>query len=243
MTRIKMIGLAVVAVFAVAVVAAATASAKNPVLVTAGGTAVTNLSVTSKNVGAGEPTLQEAGGGKVNCKGGESDKGTVTSTLEGEGMTSGTATVTFKECESAAGKCANTATAGEITGTVSTLLVWVGKESSKTIGILVSILPYTGAGRGKNALLSFKCGTAKILTDVEGSFIATTNKKIGEAGLTSKLIATQAGGAQTHKAYTENKVEGSNNLFSSTGGAAFEESAEEIESEETYTTSVKIIEA
>lgn len=242
MTRIKTIGLAILAVFAIAAIASAAASAaKNPVLVNSKGEVVTNLPVTSKSVGAGEPTLQPVGGAKINCPGGETDSGKVSSTLEGTGMTSGTATVTFTKCESAAGKCSNTATSGEITGTVSTLLVWVGKESSKTVGVLVSILPYTGAGRGLNQLLKFKCGTVPV--NVEGSFIALTSKKLNELFTTSVLIAKQAGGVQEDKKYTENGIEGINTLFSSSGGGAFAEAGEEIESEETYTTSVKVIEA
>jgi hypothetical protein len=245
MTRIKMIGLAILAVFAIAAIASAAASAaKNPVLVNSKGEVVTNLAVTSKaiNVATAIPTLQPVGGAKIECKA-ETDSGKVSSTLEGTGMTSGTATVTFTGCESAAGKCSNTATSGEITGTVSTLLVWVGKESSKTVGVLVSILPYTGAGRGLNQLLKFTCGTAKVPVNVEGSFIALTSKALNELFTTAVLIAKQAGGVQEDKKYTENGIEGTNTLFSNSAGGAFVESGEGIESEETYTTSVKVIEA
>jgi hypothetical protein len=245
MTRIKTIGLAILAVFAIAAIASAAASAaKNPVLVNSKGEVVTNLAVSSKGINTATviPTLQPVGGTKIECAA-ETDTGKVSSTLEGTGMTSGTATVTFTGCLSTVGKCQNTATSGEITGTVSTLLVWVGKESEKKPGILVSILPYTGAGRGLNQLLRFTCGTAKVVVNVEGSFIALTNRALNELFTTAVLIAKQAGGVQEDKKYTENGIEGTNTLFSSSGGGAFAEAGEQIESEETYTTSVKVIEA
>jgi hypothetical protein len=243
MRCIRMFGLTAVVVLAVAASSSGVALAsQNPVLVTGGGGAVNNLEVTSKSKSGTEPTLQTTGGQKVTCKE-EIDSGRVTTTLAGEGMTSGTATVTFTGCESAAGKCKNTNTSGEITGTVSTLLVWVGKESEKKPGILVSILPFTGAGRGLNQLLQFRCGTAKIPVNVEGAFIALTSSTLdGAASLKLTLIATQAAGVQVDKKYTENGRELLTFLYSSSNGGAFEESGEGIESEETYGEAVHIVE-
>src|ERR1700691_2166285 len=155
MTRIKTIGLALIAVFAVMAVTAASAMGanSNPVLLKSNGEAVTNLSVTSSG---GESFLQATAGtkAKIECKT-EKSTGTATTKLEGNGMTSGSGTVTFTGCKNAAGKCSNKAT-GEITGTVSTLLVWVGSQANKTIGVLISILPYTGIAGSQNQLLSFK---------------------------------------------------------------------------------------
>jgi hypothetical protein len=240
MTRIKMIGLAIMAVFAVLAVASASAvAAENPVLVNSAGGAVTNVSVkgTDPTVSRLKPTA--TGTATVECASEESAT-TLTTTLAGTGMTSGTSKVTFKKCKTAAGKCANTGTE-EITGTVSVLLVWVGKESEKKPGILVSILPYRGnPGSGTNQLLSFKCSGA--LVDVEGSFIALTSSALNELSTTSKLIAKQKEGVQEDQKYTENGVEGTNSLYSNQGGGPFGPAGEEVETEETYTTSVKIIE-
>jgi hypothetical protein len=63
----------------------------------------------------------------------ETSSGTLSTKLEGPGMTSGSGTVKFTGCKTAAGGCENTGAAGskEITGTVSSLLVWVGKESGR----------------------------------------------------------------------------------------------------------------
>jgi hypothetical protein len=226
---------------AIAMMVSATAlAAKNPVLVKSNGEAVTNLAVTGKSLT--EPMSETVGGAKISCRA-ATGTGNVSTTLAGDGMTSGTGTVTFTGCESAAVKCENTATSGEITGTVSTLLVWIGKESSKTIGILTSILPFSGAGRGKNALLSYKCGTAKVLVDVEGAAIGSTNRRLGEAFTQGIGIAKSSGGVQEDQAYTENGVEGSVSYFSSEGGGAFEQSAGSGETETAYGTIVKVIEA
>jgi hypothetical protein len=240
MTRIRMVWLSVLAVCAAAAITAAAASAfTNPILVKSNGEAVTNVSVTSKSAAASIPTLQRVGGGKVECAA-ETDTAKLSTS---GGMTSGTATVKFTGCTGAAGNCQNTATTGEITGTVSVLLVWVGKESNKTIGLLISILPYSGSPGSQNGLLSYRCGTAKVLADRQGSFIALTNKKLNELFTTGKLIATQAGGVQKDLKYTENGVEGTNTLYANEAGGTFEQTGEELESEETYSTSVKVVES
>jgi hypothetical protein len=220
MTRIKMIGLAIVAVFAVMAVASASALAvENPVLVNSSGSAATNVSVTGKQTGTSVPTLQTTapGAAQVECASSESSA-TLNTSLAGTGMTSGNGTVTFKKCKTAAGKCANKGTE-EITGTVSILLVWVGKESNKTVGILISILPFTGSPGSQNGLLSFKC--SGVLVDVQGSFIALTNKALNVLSTTALLIAKATNGSQQDLTYTENGVTGTNPLYSNSGGGAF----------------------
>jgi hypothetical protein len=235
-----MIGLAIMAVFAVFAIAATSAvAAENPVLVNSAGGAVTNVEVKGT---AGESFLQstETGGPKIECTS-EASTAKLTTTLTGTGMTSGSSTVTFKGCKSAAGKCKNTATEGEITGTVSVLLVWVGTEANKTIGVLISILPYTGTPGSQNGLLSFTCSGT--LSDVQGSFIALTSRKLNELFTTGTLIARLKGeGKQEDKTYTENGITGTNTLYSKKGAGAPFESGEDIENAETYTTSVKVIE-
>jgi hypothetical protein len=243
MTRIKMIGLAIMAVFAVFAIAATSATAaKNPVLVNAKGEAgAFHVSGTSNGTSFLESSVE--GTPRIECAT-EASTATLTTTLEGDGMTSGQSTVTFKTCKTSAGKCSNTATTGEITGTVSVLLVWVGKETNKTVGVLISILPYTGTPGSQNGLLSFVCSGT--LSDVQGSFIALTNKKVlGAAFTVATLEAREKGkGKQEDKTYTENGVEGTNSLYSKTGLAgAPAEASETVENEETYTTSVKVIES
>jgi hypothetical protein len=250
MTRIKMIGLALLAVCAVVAVAAASAmAAENPVLVKSNSEAVTNVAVSGASVAATSPTLQTTavGSAKIECTKGETSSGKLTTKLEspGTGMTSGSGTVTFKGCKTAAGGCENTGAAGskEITGTVSILLVWVGKESNKTIGLLFSILPFNGTAGSGNQLLSFLCSGE--LVDVQGSFIALTNQKLNVASTKASVIAKARAGAVGHQedlTYTENGVEGTNTLYSNANHGPFNVAAEEIETEETYSTIVKVIE-
>jgi hypothetical protein len=243
MTRIRMVGLALSAVFAVMIIASASAlAAENPVLVNKSGAAF-NGTVTSEQVTGTEPTLQTTatGAAQIECTT-EKDKATFTTTKTGTGMTTGVAKVTFTGCKiPVTGKCENTATTGEITGTVSTLLVWIKKESEKKPGILISILPYTGAGRGLNALLSFTCATQ--LVDVEGSFIAKSSREaLNEKFTTATLIAKSSSGKQELTEYTENGTEGTNTLFSNQNKGPFAKAGEGIESAETYSEEVEIAE-
>jgi hypothetical protein len=244
MTRIKMIGLVVVAVCAVMAVAAASAmAAKNPVLVYSNGTAATNVSTKGVEVAGGIPTLQTTavGGAQFECST-LSSVGTLNTTLEGDGKTSGAGTLTFTKCKTAAGECENKgAGTKEITGTVSILLVWVGKESNKTIGLLFSILPFSGTPGSQNGLLSYVCSGA--LIDVQGSFIALTKTKIGELSTSGSVVAKATEANQEDLTYTRNGVEGTNTLYSNSAGGAFAKAGAEIETEETYSTSVKVVEA
>jgi hypothetical protein len=89
MTRIRMVGLVAVAVLAAMIVASASALAENPVIVTSSGAAFSGT-VTSKSVSGSVPTLQTTatGAAQVECSA-EKDRGTLTTTKAGEGMTSG----------------------------------------------------------------------------------------------------------------------------------------------------------
>lgn len=237
MTRIRMVGLAIVAVFAVSMVASAVAgAAENPVLLNSTGGAVTNETFTGKDTTVSLLRSTALLSGAMECATSES-AGTVSTTTAGDGMTSGVASVTFKKCKTSAGKCANKGTE-EITGTVSVLLVWLGPEADKTVGVLISILPYTGGPRGTNALLSFVC--AGELIDVEGSLLALTSRKIGETFTTVVLNATQTGGAQVDQAFTESGVEGTNTLFSNQNHGAFASASEEVKNAETYASTVQV---
>jgi hypothetical protein len=244
MTRIKMIGLAVLAVCAVMAVAAASAmaAAENPVLVNAAGGAVTNVSVTGKSLEGTVPTWQTTatGAAKIECTKGETSSGKLTTKLEGTGMTSGSETVTFNGCKTAAGECENAgAGSKEITGTLSILLVWVGKESNKTIGLLFSILPYTGLPGSQNQLLSFVCSGE--LLDFQGSFITLTKQTINVASTKGSVIAKGTNGKQQDLTYTESGIEGTNTAYSDQNHGPFGVAAWELETEETYSTIVKVI--
>jgi|ERR1700677_3702631 len=241
MTRIRIIGLALGVVFAVMVVASASAlAAENPILVNSSGVAF-NGTVTGESKAGFVPTLQTTatGAAQIECTASKG-KGTVTTTKTGTGMTSGVGTVTFTGCKTAAGKCGNTATTGEITGTVSTLLVWVGKESAKKPGVLTSILPFTGANRGQNALLSFTCSSE--LVDVEGAFIAASSRALNEKFTTAIGVANATEGKQELTEYTENGKEGTNTLYSNQNHGAFSKAGESGEGLGTFSEEVEITE-
>jgi hypothetical protein len=249
MTRIRMVGLAVVAVFAVLGLAAASATAlnnENPVLVKSNGGAVSGISVKGKS--AGDAFLRSAltGSTSIECSSEES-VGTLSTTLTGNGMTSGTGTVVFKKCTIGTfAKCRNGVNAGEIVTTVSLLLVWEGKENSKTLAVLLSILPFAGLpGVTGNNQVSFLCSGT--LIDVQGSFIALTNRKVNELFTTLNFEARERSGAggkgvQEDLTYTENGVSTTNTLWIREGTGAFVTAGEEVTNEETYSTSVKVIE-
>jgi hypothetical protein len=244
MTRIKMIGLGVVAVFAVMalVAASAVAATENPVLVKSNGEAATNVSVTGASARTFFFESSGIGQGKVECES-VSSVGTVSTTLTGSGMTNGTESVTFKKCKTAAGECQNAGEGTkEIKNTVSTLLVWEGKENTKTVAVLLSILPFAGRpGVTGNNQVSFLCSGK--LIDVQGSFIALTSRPVNELFTTSVLKAKKrTTGIQEDVTYTENGVSTTNTLWTNESGGAFMVTSEETEPTETYSTSVKVIE-
>jgi hypothetical protein len=240
MTRIKMTGLAITVAFGLMAAASASAiAAENPVLVNSAGGAVTNLIVSGKDSAISFLQPTSVGAPKVECASAEGS-GTVSTTSVGTGETFGTGTVTFKKCKTAAGKCSNKGTE-EITGTAATLLVWLGKESEKKPGILSFAAPQSGTpGNGKGTLLSFKC--SGVLVDSEGGFLSLINRALGESFVVGLSIARQVAGAQEDQRYTENGIEATDSIFTSSGGGAFGPAGEEAESEGTFSTVVKIIE-
>jgi hypothetical protein len=240
MTRIKIIPLALSTVFVVVALASATARAsENPVLVTSTGAAF-NGTVSAKSLTGTTLSGTGAGDAQIECAT-DSGSGTVVTTKTGEGRTSGTGTDTLTGCKTAAGKCQNTSKSGEITGTISVTLVWLGKESEKKPGILTSILTLSSSpGNGKGALLSFLCSSE--LVDNEGAFLASLSRELNEKFTTIGVTAKQSGGIQDDKEYTENGKTGTDTLFTSVNHGAFDASGREGEGEATYSESVEMTE-
>jgi hypothetical protein len=240
MTRIRMVGRALTVVIAIIAVATAAAeAAENPVLAKPNGEAITN--VTATGLATGEAFAESSGGSraKVECSSSEGT-GTVSTTLSGTGETSGIGTVTLKGCKTSAFKCANRGTS-EITGTVATLLVWLGKESAKTVGILTYTAPQSATpGNGKGGLLSFKCSGE--LVDVEGGFLSLVNRTLNQTFTEGTATARQSDGIQQDKTYAFNGIEGTDSRFSNEGGNSFSQLRYEGEGEGEFSTVVKIIE-
>jgi len=245
MTRIRMVGLALVAVFAVAAVASASASAfTNPILLNAKGESV-KTTFTSASVAGTEPTLNVVGGAKVTCTG-ETSAGSVETTGTGvPRMTLGTSNVTFKGCQSGSNNCNSTGAAvGEIKNSVSVLLVWVGTEANKTVGVLLSILPLSAnPGNGAGAKVTFECGAAAKV-EVEGSFCAPVKPGIGVSGATITLQATQsANGVQSTQSCEDNGVvKTKEHLWSKLATeTTFKEASEVVEDVQTYKEKVEAV--
>ncbi len=226
MTRIKVLGLAVMAVFAFSAITATAAFAEAELKLEGGGSA-TGTSFTSKSEGSTKPVLQGvAEGTKITCKE-ETNKGTVT------GPTTDYATVVFTGCEAFGSKCQSGATAGEEVFTVSSKLGFIS-TSKKEYGILFAPSPAA----------KFECGATR-KGEVKGSFIASILKlegtkavELGVPFLTWTITGKQTKGVQSILSFAGG---GKEILESNINGAAFEQSGEEIEVLETFSKKVELV--
>ena len=223
MKRIRVIGLALVAVLAISAVASATASAAKPEFVFAG----IKKGLKGKS-GAG--TLETVSKEKVTCakstNGGEIEGGNGSKKVTG-------VVVTFTGCVSSGFKCSTTgAAAGEIvTKSLSGELGYINK-AAKTVG--VDLAP-TGGGE----FVEFNCAGGIVKVKVKGSVIGQitpVNKKV----LTTEhftLTFTQTSGKQAIE-----KFEGGlkDTLETSKNGNPFEGSAEAATAEVTGEETIEI---
>lgn len=227
MTRIRTVGLALVAVFAFSAIAVASASATEVELTKEGGTAASGVTYTSKSEPGTSPVLQSVkAGSKITCTA-ETNKGTVT------GPKTSTSTVIFTGCESSVTgkKCENTATVGEIVSTVVTKL-GVIVASSGEYGVLAEPSPAT----------KFECGATNKV-EVKGSFILSILKLDGNAvKLNTPFLTWDITGKQTKGVQNILKFEGGGNelLESAENGGAFEMAGEEIEALQTFSAKVEL---
>ncbi len=225
MTRMRVLGLAVVVVFAMSAITATVAFAEAELTLESGASA-TGTSFTSKSEGSTKPVLQGVTEGtKITCKE-ETNKGTVT------GPTTNYATVVFTGCEGFGVKCQSGATTGEIVTTVSSKLGFIS-TSKKEYGILFTPSPAT----------KFECGATRKV-EVKGSFIASILKLEGTKAvelekpfLTWTITGKQTKGVQSILSFAGG---GTECLESSTNGGAFEQSGEEVEVLETFSKKVEL---
>jgi hypothetical protein len=232
------------AMLALSAVATASASAyTNPILVNSKGKDVSKLKFTGVSEARPFPVVISRANisGAAECKK-ETTTGEVSTTGTGTAATtSGTATAIFTDCHLASlGKCTSSGkAAGEIESKVSLSLVWLDKESEEKPGVRESIVPMSAKpGNGEGAKLDFTCFGVSF--DTEGAFIASLSRQLNEEFTETVLTAKQAHAKQEYTKYTEEGKEGENNLFSSWGGAEFEEAAAQLEEEQqTYGEKVK----
>ncbi len=203
MTRIRLIMLSLLAVFAFGALAAASASAALPEF-----EGPFPNTFTSKS-GAGK--LQTVGGQEVTCTA-DSNTGSIT------GAKTDTANVTFTGCESVTlkAKCQSGANEGEIkTVELSSTLGYISK-AAKTVGI--DLKPKAG-----ELFASFECGGVKI--EVKGSVIGALTP-INTKTKSFKLKFKETAGKQE---VTKLEGEPTDVLMTSIAGGAFEESGESTE--------------
>jgi hypothetical protein len=157
MTRIRIIVLALFAVFATSAVAVATASAEEMAKLVS---AATKLETSTGFKGSGKKgTLETVAGNTITCT--ESKiEGKVTSLQESE------ATVTFKGCTAfSIVKCNSAkASAGEIVTKLSFYLGWEKKPETELV-VKATILPY------KTATVKLECGSTQELVVRGGAII------------------------------------------------------------------------
>jgi len=243
MQRLRLIGIVAVAALAICVGTAASASAfVNPILVTPKTGANAKVTFTSKSTGSAK--LTTVGGGTITCVK-ESSAGGLETTGTGEAReTKGESKVKFNECTAATGKCKTAGDAeGEITNTVSLLLVWLNKESEKKPGVLISILPVANEfGKGEGAKVEFTCGGVPIA--VEGSFCGKVSPALKTPTKTVTLEAkVESNGSQEFKKCTDNKVEKTNSLFSNTNKEGWKEAGQAVTDVQTESAEVEGIES
>jgi hypothetical protein len=223
MKRIRILGICLVAAFALSAVASTVASAE-PVFVTkavVGGAASSKIPI-SGTVGAA--FLESKAGTKITCTG-----GTFTGEITGSKSSANNVT-TFKGCESGGHPCEN-AGAGEII---------TKKLAAELQGISATLpgerLTDEVEGRG-GKLAEFTCaGVLKVI--VKGSLIgslsgaAGTSAKAAEEGklVTGKLTFAEAAGVQKYSKFSEGTTgdKESEQLESSVGGGAFEKSGQSV---------------
>jgi len=221
MKRIRMVALALVAVFAMTALASS-ASAAGPVFYTKAelGSTVTKTVGFKATLGAG--FLEAKGGTKIACK-----------TGSGSGETSGATTVVndkilFSECESGGLPCENVGS-GKIE--TKTLAGNIGNVvAAKTPGVR---LFSESAGRG-GVLAEFECGAGVFKAVVTGSVIGSTTGSgktpaEGKFAATLTLSYTESKGIQKYSKFIVGEGEaGEEQLEVSISGHAIEKSGQSV---------------
>ena len=249
MQRLKVLGLALVAVFAMSAVASATASAANPELVKEGkaGTALVKNIVTSKNKTGSAISLVTVSGTKITCTAftGKSTASTVKKTVK--------ATVKFTGCENTGTKVKckggpGAVNAGEInTNELEGELGYIS-SAEKTVGIELWPSSRTATEKEKHTFealfVEFECSVlakSKVKGAVIGQVAAASINKLIGTTETMGIDYAQTTGKQ--KVTKLEGVEGGTavHLNSSIDGSAFEESAEEATNLNSFEEQVELL--
>jgi len=217
MKRIRIVGLCLVAVFAISIAASSASAA--PVFYTKA--AIGEVGKTVPFTGTlGAAFLEAKGGTKITCTGG-------TATGEVTGPTTAKNNVTkFTGCETNGLKCEN-AGPGEI----------VTKKLQGTLGGITAALPglrLFDEGEGKGGKLAeFSCAGGAVPVIVKGSVIGSlsgasgTEPANGKFATSNKLSLAEAKGIQKYTKFTEGEG-GTEQLESSVSGNPYEPSGQSV---------------
>jgi hypothetical protein len=222
MKRMRIVGLALVAVLAMTALAASSASAYPPEFYTKAAVGTTAPSVAFTGT-LGAAFLEGKSGTKITCKAGTAVGEVVSNTKTENNVTK------FTGCETSGVPCENAA-AGEIdTNTLAGTLGGLNGPPSTKIGI--RLFSQSG-GRGAE-LAKFTCAGGTVAVSVKGSVIGelsgASGKTVFEAkfGTSQKLTFKESKGIQTYSKFTEGEA-GTEQLESSVGGGPYEDSGQSV---------------
>jgi hypothetical protein len=223
MKRIRIVGLCLIAAFAISIVASSVASAAQPVFYTKaviGGTAPSVVPITGT---LGAAFLEGKSGTKITCTG-----GTATGEVTGPTTTKNNVTK-FTGCETGGFKCESGATEGEI----------VTKVLEGTLGNVTATMAAVrlfpeATGRGTE-LAAFSCAGGAVPVKVKGSVIGSLSGSSGKTvaegkfGASQKLSFTESLGIQKYSKFLVGEGEaGTEQLESSVSGGAYEKSGQSV---------------
>jgi hypothetical protein len=222
MKRIRIVGLCLIAAFAISIVASSVASAAQPVFYTKAEVGVASGAVPFTGT-LGAAFLEGKSGTKITCTG-----GTAVGEVTGPTTTKGNVT-TFTGCEVSSFKCESGATEGTIVTKV--LEGTLGNVTATIAG--VRLFP-EATGRGTE-LAAFSCAGGAIPVKVKGSVIGSlsgssgTTVAAGKLGTSQKLSFAEAKGIQKYVKFLVGEGEaGSEQLESSVSGGAYEKSGQSV---------------
>lgn len=219
MKRIRVIGVCLIAAFAISAIASSAASAAPEFYrATVIGTTAANVTFTGT---VGPASLETKGGTKITCKAGTA-KGEVTGATKTENNIT-----EFTGCETGGFPCEN-AGAGVIN--TNNLAGSLGAVSSTKDGIR---LYNQSTGRG-GELAAFTCAGGAVKVVVKGSVIGeltgASGKTVGEGKLPntkSELVFAQSHGIQKYTKFTEGEA-GTEQLESNNNGGPYEDSGQTV---------------
>jgi hypothetical protein len=222
MKRIRIVGLCLIAAFAISIVASSVASAAQPVFYTKA--AIGSVGAPVPFTGTlGAAFLEGKSGTKITCL-----AGTAVGEVTGPTTTKGNVT-TFTGCETSGFKCESGATEGVI----------VTNVLEGTLGNVTATLPgirlFSEAGGRGAELAGFSCAGGAVPVKVKGSVIGSlsgssgTTVAAGKLGLSQKLSFAETKGIQKYIKFLVGQGEaGEEQLESSVSGGAYEKSGQSV---------------